>query len=383
MTELSLALASSVGNAPLWRREPYRLLFPLGIVLSWTGVLPWLLFAIGVTDEYRSIFHSMAQVQGFLACFAVGFLFTMIPRRTGTAAPSPWQMAVVIAAPIATTACAWLERWALAQVFWLSLLALIAAFALRRFRPGDIPDSFVWVFAALASGMAGAVLAGYGAATEAMWLHDVGRGLVLQGTMSALVIGVGGFLLPAITRGEPPARPSRRRKLLHVAGIALFVASFFVEGEWLRLGFVLRAGVPALALIVAARLWRKPSLPGLHRRLVWIAAWMLPAGYAFVGALPGYRRVGLHVVFIGCFALMVLTVSVHVVLSHAGAGDLLRRSGWQLRTVAVLLFAALFSRMMVDFDMAHVRLWLGIAAGTFLASTLVWLQLSFRRHLQP
>ena len=106
MTELSLALASSVGNAPLWRREPYRLLFPLGIVLSWTGVLPWLLFAIGVTDEYRSIFHSMAQVQGFLACFAVGFLFTMIPRRTGTAAPSPWQMAVVIAAPIATTACA-------------------------------------------------------------------------------------------------------------------------------------------------------------------------------------------------------------------------------------------------------------------------------------
>src|SRR5207248_1263424 len=42
MTELSLALASSVGNAPLWRREPYRLLFPLGIVLSWTGVLPWL-----------------------------------------------------------------------------------------------------------------------------------------------------------------------------------------------------------------------------------------------------------------------------------------------------------------------------------------------------
>ena len=99
--------------------------------------------------------------------------------------------------------------------------------------------------------------------------------------------------------------------------------------------------------------------------------------------LPGYRRVGLHVVFIGCFALMVLTVSVHVVLSHAGAGDLLRRSGWQLRTVAVLLFAALFSRMMVDFDMAHVRLWLGIAAGTFLASTLVWLQLSFRRHLQP
>ena len=98
------------------------MLFPLGVVLAWTGVLHWLLFALGITQEYRSIFHSMAQVQGFLACFAVGFLFTMIPRRTGTAAPAPWQMAVAIGAPIATTICAWFESWAIAQIFWLLLL---------------------------------------------------------------------------------------------------------------------------------------------------------------------------------------------------------------------------------------------------------------------
>jgi len=379
MTELSLALASSVGNAPLWRREPYRVLFPLGVLLAWAGVLHWLLFAVGVTDEYRSIFHSMAQVQGFLACFAVGFLFTMIPRRTGTSAPSWWQMAIAIAAPIATTVCAWFERWAVAQIFWLILLALVITFALRRFRPGDIPDSFVWVFAALASGMAGAVLAGCGAATEAMWLHDVGRGLVLQGTMSGLVIGVGGFLLPAITRGEAPSRPSRRRKLLHAIGIVLFVASFFVEGEELRLGFALRAGVVALALVVAARLWRTPSLPGLHRRLVWIAAWMLPLGYAFVAVLPGYRRIGLHVVFIGCFALMVFAVSVHVVLSHGGAAELLGRSPRALKILAALLFAALAFRMMVDIDPVRTRLWLGAAAATFLLATLVWLQSTFLR----
>jgi len=378
MTELSLALASSVGNAPLWRREPYRVLFPLGVLLAWAGVLHWFLFAIGVTDEYRSIFHSMAQVQGFLACFAVGFLFTMIPRRTGTEAPAWWQMAIAIAAPIGTTACAWFERWAVAQVFWLVLLVLVTTFALRRFRPGDIPDSFVWVFAALASGMAGAVLAGYGAATETMWLHDVGRGLVLQGTMSALVIGVGGFLLPAITRGEAPSRPSRRRKLLHVLGIVLFVASFFVEGESLRLGFVLRAGVSALALVVAARLWRRPSLPGIHRRLVWIAAWMLPLGYAFVAALPGYRRIGLHVVFIGCFALMVFAVSVHVVLSHGGTTEMLSRSPRRLKILAGLLFAALASRMIVDLDPERTRLWIGAASGAFLLSTLAWVRCCVR-----
>ena len=66
-------------------------------------MLHWLLFALGVSDEYRSIFHSMAQIQGFLACFAVGFLFTMIPRRTGTPPPAPWQMVIGLAAPIGTT----------------------------------------------------------------------------------------------------------------------------------------------------------------------------------------------------------------------------------------------------------------------------------------
>src|SRR5207248_9696905 len=132
--------------------------------------------------------------------------------------------------------------------------------------------------------------------------HDVGRGLVLQGMITALVIGVGGFLLPAITRAEPPPGSLLARKLLHLAGVVLFAASFFIEAQFLRAGFALRAAVVALALIPATRLWRPPSLPGLHRRLAWIAGWMLPLGFAFVTVFPEYRRIGLHIVFIGCFA---------------------------------------------------------------------------------
>ena len=124
----------------------------------------------------------------------------MLPRLTRTAAPAPWQMAVAIGAPIATTLCAWYERWAMAQAFWVLLLLVVMSFALRRFLPGDIPNSFVWVITALVFGIGGAILAGYGAATDATWLHDLGRGLVLQGMMTGLVIGVGGMLLPAITR---------------------------------------------------------------------------------------------------------------------------------------------------------------------------------------
>jgi len=373
---MELRVASSVSEAPAWRREPYRVFFPLGAALSWAGVLHWLLLALGITGEYRSIFHSMAQIQGFLASFAVGFLFTMIPRRTGTAPPAPWQMVVALAAPIGTTVSAWFEQWALAQVFWLALLAVVIGFALRRFREGDVPPSFVWVIAALLLGVAGAILAGFGAATERIWLHDVGRGLVLQGVMSGLILGVGGFLIPAICRAAPPGRLPRAA---HLALVLVFVASFLLEQESIRAAFALRAVAVGLALIPSARLWLRPTLPGLHRRLVFIAAWMMPLGYAVVAVLPQYRRIGLHLVFIGCYALLTLSVSVHVVLSHGGRAELLDMAPHPLRALGALLALALACRLLVDLDPARFNLWLGLAAASFLAATLCWGWLLLRR----
>ena len=150
--------------APTWRREPYRIFFPLGVLLAWAGVLHWLLLATGVIGEYRSTFHATTQIQGFMTCFAVGFLFTFIPRRTGLAPPAPWQMVVAIAAPIGVSASAWLERWVLAQAFWLVLVAMVIGFALPRFlkpAPGrHVPTSMVWVPLSLALSAAASILTG-------------------------------------------------------------------------------------------------------------------------------------------------------------------------------------------------------------------------------
>src|SRR5262249_40206052 len=71
------------------RREPHQLLFPLGVAITGIGVLPWIFFALGLTEVYRPIFHSvvfrsmfhpLAEIEGFLTCFAVGLIFTMLPR---------------------------------------------------------------------------------------------------------------------------------------------------------------------------------------------------------------------------------------------------------------------------------------------------------------
>jgi uncharacterized protein involved in response to NO len=368
-------------SAHLFRREPFRLLFPLGALLAWAGVLHWLLFGIGATSAYRSIFHSLAQVEGFLACFASGFLLTFVPRRTRAPAASALEVALAAALPLCTVAFAWKEKWATSQAFWIALLVLLAQFALRRIRgaPGSVPPAFIWVPVGLLCGLGGAVLAGAGAARgdEGMWLHDVGRGLVLQGVFSGLVLGTGSFLLPAITRGEAPpdALPTARDRALlagHALLAAALVASFFVEQlVSVRAGFALRAAAAMLAL-APARPWRLPALPGVHRLIAWTAQWMLPIGYAFVAAVPEHRRIGLHIVFIGCFAALVLAVSLHVTLSHSGRAEALSRSPRTLVALAALLAAALGARLLVDLDQARVLTWIAVAAAAFLAATLAW-----------
>ena len=368
--------------APLWRREPFRLLFPLGALLSWAGVFHWLLFGLGVTEEYRSIFHSLAQVEGFLACFATGFLLTFVPRRTRSPAASAVEIAFACALPIATVAFAWQERWAVSQLFWIGLLALLVQFVARRIRGaalGSVPPAFVWVPCALAFGALGAVLAGVGAARgdDWMWLHDIGRGLVLQGVFSGLILGTGSFLLPAITRAQTPpdARPIARDRWLLAYNLVLallFAGSFFLENlVSIRAGFALRAACALLALLPNAP-WKLPTLPGLHRRIAWLAQWMLPLGFACVAAMPEHRRIGLHVVFIGCFAALVFAVSIHVTLSHTGRVARLDRTPPQLVALAALLGLALSARLLVGLDPARAQLWIGAAAGSFLLATLAW-----------
>jgi len=378
---MTVPLPSSSITVPAWRREPYRALFPLGVLLAWAGVLHWLLLATGVIQEYRSIFHAFAQIEGFMTCFAVGFLFTLIPRRTSTPAPAAWQMAIAVVAPVAITIGAWFEKWALSQVPWLVLMGVLIQFAVGRFRaPGAglrVPNSFVWVVLALLMGVAGSILAGVGAALgeQMFWLHDIGRAIVLQGMFTGLVLGVGGMLLPVITRGVPPlaAAPSARAKLLHLmAGIA-FIATFFLEVlVSVRLGFALRAAIALAVLLGSAEIWRLPSVPGLHRRFIWLAAWLLPIGSACVAMFPGYPKAGLHVVFIGCFALLALCISIHVVLSHGGVPQLLDDAPWPVALMGALLLAALALRVLVDVDQTHVYRWLGSASGAFLVATIVW-----------
>jgi uncharacterized protein involved in response to NO len=385
-----MSVNEAVRDAPFWRREPYAVFFPLGIVLSWAGVGRWLHLAFtGRYEDYLAvyIFHGMTQIQGFLLCFAIGFLFTMIPRRSGTAPPSVFEMALGIAAPVFTVAAAWAQSWALSQAGWLVACALLLVFGVRRFASSQArrrpPTSFVWIPAALVMGIAGSFMTGARGVLgpDWMWLHNLGQMLVLQGVFPALVLGVGGLALPLMTRGEaPPDASMERRDLVavagHVAAAVLLVTSFVIQLLWsLPAGCALRAAVLAAALAIGPALWKRPSVPGWNRRLVWISAWMLPAGFAIAAAFPAYYQAGIHVSFIGGLATLTLAVSTHVILGHGDRTDLVNGRPWQTGAIALAMVAAMLCRAAMVLDVGHRNAWMATAAFFFLAATAFWMLL--------
>src|SRR3954447_22338642 len=85
--------------------DPYRIFFPLGIILGAIGVSIWPLYYYGVSEGYSGRAHAFVQTDGFLYAFIVGFLLTAIPRFTGTQPPSR-RVQYVLAAMIAVCALA-------------------------------------------------------------------------------------------------------------------------------------------------------------------------------------------------------------------------------------------------------------------------------------
>ena len=99
---------------------------------------------------------------------------------------------------------------------------------------------------------------------------------------------------------------------------------------------------------------------------------MVPVGYLVAVVFPLHHKAGLHLVFIGGFAAMALSVGIHVTLAHGGHAQLVKGRPWQVPIVGALLLAAAICRALVDFDQARFFVWLGAASACFLGATIFW-----------
>lgn len=374
-------------DVSLWRREPYRLLFPLGALMAVAGALPWLLYALGFI-AYPRVFHALVQVQAFIACFIGGFLFTFVPRRTGGPPPSRVELSLAVLCPVALAVLTGLGKISLAESAWFVWLLVIGRFVLARLSkapmaPKPVP-SMAWVPMSLGIGVFGTLVAGITAVQGKMVLHDIGQRLALQAMVAGLVMGIGGLLLPVLTR-RSAAGAQRLPRWAHIVAALVFWASYPLEVASVPAAFAVRAAVAGLVLVWGAELWRLPEQRGLQVWLAWLGAWALPLGHALVAVLPQYRVAGLHLVFLGCFGALVFAIGAHVTYSHGNRSELLRQPWYRSRLTpaALALAVALVARLALDVSGTLYLVTMGIAAVAFCAAALGWLWAVLPVALRP
>lgn len=368
------------------RREPYRLLFPLGVLFGFLGVGHWMGYAMGGTAS--NAFHARVQLGAYLYSFVAGFLMTAMPRFSSSRPATSGEVLTVLGLLVAQALSLSLRWWGMASACWIGLLASLLVFAARRFVSRRLaaapPTEFLWVPLGATFGILGALLTMWGQAPT--WIIAMARSLTHQGFLLAVVVGIAGFMAPRLLGREvllvapqgvtaEQARRIRRRRIgVHLLGAGAFLLSFVLEGlGWIQPAYLVRAAVVTAMWEWSVSLRQPPRVTALYARLLWISLWFVVAGLWGAGLWPRYRMAMLHLTFVGGFSLMAFAVGTMVALSHAGEAQRLQRPVWALQVAAVALGVAMAARVLADFMPSHFFPLLAVASIAWMVGGTSWL----------
>jgi len=260
---------------------------------------------------------------------------------------------------------------------------LLIQFALRRFLAGEAgrrpPAAFVLLPIAALQGLAGAApIAAADANAVLPSTGYLGVQLVEQGVFLCLAVGIGSLVLPLMGGAPPPpdlgSAPRETWKALAyaAAGIAIFASLLLEHLGFERSGPLLRAIVVAIGLGFGGGALRLPGKPGAHRKLVWLAVWLMPVGLIASAIWPDYRVPAMHILYIGGFSLLVFGVGSHVAMSHLNMEQLALGRPRAVIILAAAFVIALCARLAADASQTYF-IHLGWAAAVWIVGSAVWL----------
>jgi uncharacterized protein involved in response to NO len=365
--------------------EPFRIFFPLATLLGMAGVSLWPLFFSGLHAFYPGPMHARLMIEGFLAGFVIGFLGTALPRLLSAPPLRRGELATLLALYLLTAGLHIAQQPRAGDAAFIALLLCFGGcMAARVRRREDLPPpGFVLVAFGLLSGLAG----------PALWLCGLqgwvsGRvmmfgGLLLnQGFVLFPLLGIGTFLLPRFLHLRDLRSMAEERRtspgwwlravFSGATGLAL-LGSFWLEAgdpsalaaPWLRA----TAATTYLAAMIPFH--RQSGFPRTASLAVQISLVALIAGLLFPLVWPGQRVAGMHIVFLGGFSLITLTVATRVVLGHSGNEALFETRLPSLQLATLLLLAGAVLRAAGDFSPERPH-WLTAASYLWILAAGVW-----------
>ncbi len=369
--------------------EPFRLFFPLGILVSLAGVLLWPLLYGEWLTFYPGVAHARLMMGGFVGAFSLGFLGTALPRMMSTPRLRVWELLTVLCLYLFAVfeyGCGHIvlgDAGMLAALFFFFVIMWVRLIVLRQDVP---PPGFVLVALGWVAAMAGLIiflLEGESEFVVTGIKHRMASLLYYQGFILLPILGIGVFLFPRFVGlktlqmfEESRTPPSGwTRKAFQALAVGVFViASFWVE----CFGWILVAGLMRFA-IVAWYLWREVIIfrrareKGTLAFALRMGLALVVASFPLIALFPS-QRVGMeHTIFISGFGLVALAVASRVTLGHSGHSEIAGGKIWPMRVVVWTLVITMASRVTAEFVPVVRVSHLNYAALGWVVAVTVWL----------
>jgi uncharacterized protein involved in response to NO len=371
-------------QSPLWFAEPFRMFFPLGLLLGAIGVALWPMFVWHLIDFYPASAHMRLMIEGLMGAFIIGFLGTAGPRLLDAPPLHPAESSTLLALQI-LSASLHLTRNQLAgdSAFLVLLLFFVGAMSRRiRSRQDLPPPNFVLVLFGLFNAIAGIVLILVASRmASGAFLNQLGLLMLNQGFVLFPILGVGTFFFPRFLGGAKPQPDDlniaimvwkKKAGIAAATGLAIWVSFVMETIGWIRSAALLRGLTTLFYFLTQGHLAQKPNGPAFLAQCFRLGAALLVTGLFMPAVLPLYRLANLHLTFIGGFTIILFTVSTRVILGHSGQRHLFERRLRFLIAALALLVLAMSTRIAADFFPPERNSHLLYAALVWLMAAGVW-----------
>lgn len=299
-------------------KEPYRLLFPLGIIYLIWGALIWLP-QVWHADLYPVLAHRYLMLNGFSASFMAGFLMTAVPKFSSTESAKTTEVYSFVILTIVGLVLAYADNEAfvyMVSAFQAMLILLFLAVRITK-RKANPPYSFVFIFVGLLLWIVSAIMSIITNSNSFKDLH-------YEGSIAAIILGVGSRLIPGILGHVEVVQTQRSRyenekpffltvPLYFYALMAIFVGSYFLQNI---AGDILRTFVVTGIALFYWRLYLTPKDRSALTWNIWMTCWLM-VGSFILKCLWG--EVGIHAshaFFFSGIVLLTLMIATRVLQSH-------------------------------------------------------------------
>jgi uncharacterized protein involved in response to NO len=371
-------------RSALFFEEPFRVFFPVGLLLGAIGVALWPMFVWHAIHFYPAEAHVRLMIEGLMGSFIIGFLGTAGPRLLDAHPFNAFETSSLLALQLLSASLQLARQQSKGDLVFLALLlfflATIGVRARKRAQKDLPPPSFVLVLIGYFNAGAGiALILGAKAMANGFFANRLGALMLNEGFVLFPILGVGAFFFPKMLGGAVPQRSDlemakgqwKKKAAVAAAAGVLILASFGMEAaDWIRTAALLRSLTAMLYFTTQGRLLEKPAGPSFLANCFRLGILLLGVGLLLPAVLPAYRLANLHVTFLGGFTVILFTVSTRVIIGHSGQQHLFQKRMRFLIAALTLLLVAMTARVAADFS-APLRnshlvyaalIWLGAAA---------------------